>query len=76
MPTLMPNRIPQVTTKTKMQLETAKLTTRAPMVKLLAVVCFSFLSKEGPAVCQFRNKKLQFKLNLNKQPRVPMWFQE
>lgn len=74
--TLMPNRIPQVTYKTKMQRETAKQATRVPMVRLLAVVCFSSLFKEGPAVCQFRNKKLQFKLNLNKQPRVPMWFQE
>ena len=75
MPTLMHNRIPQVTTKTKMQRETAKQTTRVPMVRLLVVVCFSSLFKEEPAVCLFRNKRLQFKLNLNKLPRVPMWFQ-
>lgn len=76
MPTLMHNRTPQVTTKIRMQPGIAKLTTMLPVVRLLAAEFSSSLFKGGPAVCQFQNRTLQFKLNLNKLPKVPMWFRE
>jgi hypothetical protein len=71
----MPNKIRQVTIRTKMLQEIAKLTTHHLMARQ-AEEYFSFHFKEELAVCLFQNRKLQFKLNLNKQLKQLMWFQE
>jgi hypothetical protein len=68
------NKILQVTIRTKMLQEIARLTTLQIMVKQM-VEYFSFHFREEPAVCLFQNRKLQFKLNLNKRLKQLMWFQ-
>lgn len=58
-----------------MQLEIVRLITKLQMVKLV-VEYFSSHFKEELVVCLFQNRMLQFKLNLNKQLKQLMWFQE
>ena len=56
-----------------MRQEIARLTTLQIMHRQM-VEYFSFHFREELAVYLFQNRKLQFKLNLNKQLKQIMWF--
>ncbi len=56
-----------------MRQEIARLITLQILPRQM-VEYFSFHFKEELAVCLFQNRKLQFKLNLNKQLKQLMWF--
>jgi hypothetical protein len=69
------NRILRVTSRIRMRQGTAKLIIRMQtIINLPAVESSNSPSKGEHVAYQFLNRRLQFKLNLNKRHRRAMWF--